>query len=72
MAYADYRKTRVKRSEEEKTEYSISHVRHLIKNMPERCLNNFEAFYKANKRGLDTLVIFNKDDLRNYINGIEA
>ena len=72
MAYADYRKTRVKRSEEEKTECSISNVRHLIKNMPERCLNNFEAFYKANKRGLDILGISNKDDLRNYINGIEA
>ena len=40
--------------------------------MPERCLNNFEDFYKANKRGLDVLGIFNKDDLRNYINGIEA
>lgn len=51
MAYADYRRTRVKRSEEERTEHSISHVRHLIKKMPERCL--------------DTLGIFNKDDLRN-------
>ena len=72
MAYADYRKTRVKRSEEEKTERSISHVRHLIKKMPERCLNNFEDFYKANKRGLDILGISNKDDLCNYINRIEA
>lgn len=72
MAYADYRKTRVKRSEEEKTERSISHARHLIKKMPERCLNNFEDFYKANKRGLDILGIYNKDDLRNYINRIEA
>ena len=40
MAYADYRKTRVKRSEEEKTERSISHAKHLIKKMPERCLKD--------------------------------
>ena len=31
MAYADYKKTRIKRSEEEKTEYNIRHVKHLIK-----------------------------------------
>lgn len=72
MAYADYRKTRVKRSEEEKTEYNIIHVKHLIKKMPERCLNNFETFYKANKRGCNALGIFNEDDLRNYINWVEA
>ena len=72
MAYADYRKTRIKRSEEEKTEYNIRHVKHLIKKMPERCLNNFEVFYKANKRGLNALRIFNEDDLRNYIKRIEA
>ena len=40
--------------------------------MPERCLNNFEVFYKANKRGLNALRIFNEDDLRNYIKRIEA
>ena len=58
MAYADYRKTRVKRSEEEKTERSISHVRHLIKKMPERCLNNFEDYieFLVGTRGLLELI----------------
>lgn len=71
MSYAEYRKNKPKISEEEKTERSIRYVRHLIKKMPERCLNNFEVCYKPNKRGFDALGIFNKDDLRNYINGNE-
>lgn len=74
MAYADYRKTKVKRSEEEKLEGNIKFVKHVINKYPELCLRSFETFRNTgrNRKGLDSLGIFNEDDLRNYINGIEA
>ena len=73
MSYADYKKTRVKRTEEEKFEYNLNFVKGLIRRKPEMCLESFEMFAnKRNRKSLEYLGIHNVDDLQRYIDSQEA
>ena len=74
MAYADYRKTKVKRTEEEILKQSIKFVTYTINKHPEYLLRNFESFRNtgSNRKGLESLGIYNVNDLQKYINSKEA
>ena len=74
MAYADYRKTRVRRTEEEILKQSIKFVKYAINKHPEHLLSNFESFRNtgSNRKGLESLGIYNVNDLQNYIDSKEA
>lgn len=74
MSYSEYRKTRITRTEEERFEYNVNFVKHLIKSKPERCLDNFETFANTgrNRISLEYLGIHNVNDLQRYIKTQEA